>query len=35
MNKEDIVIDYLKSHGIAFDVYHHPEGKTIEEAKRW
>lgn len=35
MNREDIVIEYLRDHGIPFDVYHHPEGKTIDEAKRW
>ena len=29
------VLRYLEEHGIAFTVYYHPEGKTIEEAKRW
>ena len=25
----------MNEHDIPFTVYHHPEGKTIEEAKRW
>ena len=29
------VITYLKEHDIPFTYYNHPEGKTIEEAKRW
>ena len=29
------VINYLKEHDIPFTCYNHPEGKTIEEAKRW
>ena len=29
------VITYLKEHDIPFTCYNHPEGKTIEEAKRW
>lgn len=33
--REDIVIRYLQEHHIPFSVYHHPEGKSIEEAKRW
>ena len=33
--REETVLTYLREHDIAFEVYHHPEGKTIEEAKRW
>ena len=29
------MITYLKEHDIPFTYYNHPEGKTIEEAKRW
>ena len=29
------VLDYLDGHGIKYECYNHPEGKTIEEAKRW
>ena len=29
------VYRYLDEHGIPFTSYDHPEGKTIEEAKRW
>lgn len=35
MSREEIVFQYLQSHDIPYTVYHHPEGKTIEEAKRW
>lgn len=35
MTREEIVLDYLDTHAIPYSVYHHPEGKTIEEAKRW
>ena len=35
MTRQDIVLDYLRNHDIPFEVYNHPEGKTIEEAKRW
>jgi len=35
MERQEIVLKYLKEHQIAFDCYNHPEGKTIEEAKRW
>ena len=35
MERRQKVYDYLTSHGIAFTHYEHPEGKTIEEAKRW
>ena len=34
-DKEQTVLEYLDAHGICYSVYHHPEGKTIEEAKRW
>lgn len=29
------VLDYLDAHSIPYTLYTHPEGKTIEEAKRW
>lgn len=35
MTREEIVFNYLQEHDIPYTVYHHPEGKTIEEAKRW
>lgn len=35
MTREETVLTYLRSHDIPFTVYNHPEGKTIEEAKRW
>lgn len=35
MTRQDIVLSYLREHGIDFECYNHPEGKTIEEAKRW
>ncbi len=35
MTREEKVLDYLRAHDIPFTVYHHPEGKTIEEARRW
>lgn len=35
MEREDIVFEYLNGHGIEYECYHHPEGRTIEEAKRW
>lgn len=35
MTREETVLTYLRDHGIPYSVYHHPEGKTIEEAKRW
>ena len=34
-DREKTVLEYLEAHGIAFTNYTHPEGKTIEEAKRW
>lgn len=33
--REKNVLEYLTSHNIEFTNYTHPEGKTIEEAKRW
>ena len=33
--RQEKVITYLKEHDIPFTCYNHPEGKTIEEAKRW
>jgi len=35
MEREKLVLSFLREHGIAFTNYNHPEGKTIEEAKRW
>lgn len=35
MTREEIVYTYLRDHDIPFSAYNHPEGKTIEEAKRW
>lgn len=29
------VEQYLQSHAIAYTIYNHPEGRTIEEAKQW
>lgn len=29
------VVEYLQVHDIPFSLYTHPEGKSIEEAKRW
>lgn len=34
-DREATVLRHLDAHGIAYEVYHHPEGKTIEEAKQW
>ena len=34
-DRQERVLRYLDEHGIAFTTYNHPEGKTIEEAKRW
>lgn len=33
--RQEKVLNYLKEHNIPFSCYNHPEGKTIEEAKRW
>lgn len=35
MERAENVYNYLKEQHIAFTYYTHPEGKTIEEAKRW
>ena len=35
MSREEIVLDFLSRHDIPYSVYHHPEGKTIAEAKQW
>jgi len=35
MTREEVVFSYLREHDIPFSCYQHPEGKTIEEAKRW
>lgn len=35
MTRQEIVLRYLDEHQITYEVYNHPEGKTIEEAKRW
>ncbi len=35
MSREETVLNYLREHDIPFTCYNHPEGKTIEEAKRW
>lgn len=29
------VLSFLREHDLPFECYEHPEGKTIEEAKRW
>lgn len=34
-DREEKVLRYLDEHEIQYEVYHHPEGKTIEEAKQW
>lgn len=33
--RQQKVVNYLNEHHIPFSLYNHPEGKTIEEAKRW
>ena len=33
--RQEKVLRYLEDHHIPFTTYNHPEGKTIEEAKRW
>lgn len=35
MTREETVLKYLRDRSIPFSNYNHPEGKTIEEAKRW
>ena len=34
-DRQQRVLNYLREHDIPFTCYNHPEGKTIEEAKRW
>ena len=34
-DRQEKVLHYLEDHNIPFTTYNHPEGKTIEEAKRW
>ena len=33
--RQEKVLAFLREHNIPFSCYEHPEGKTIEEAKRW
>lgn len=33
--RQQAVLSFLDEHGITYTCYNHPEGKTIEEAKRW
>ncbi len=33
--RQEKVLHYLTEHNIPFTTYNHPEGKSIEEAKRW
>ncbi|MBQ0049742.1 MAG: prolyl-tRNA synthetase associated domain-containing protein [Bacteroidales bacterium] len=35
MERAERVYSYLREHDIPYNCYTHPEGKTIEEAKRW
>ncbi|MBQ3688681.1 MAG: prolyl-tRNA synthetase associated domain-containing protein [Bacteroidales bacterium] len=35
MTRQETVVKYLEDNNIEFTCYEHPEGKTIEEAKRW
>ena len=35
MTRQEQVLTYLTEHHIPHTCYNHPEGKTIEEAKRW
>ncbi len=35
MDRQEQVERYLQAHHINYSCYNHPEGKTIEEAKRW
>lgn len=34
-DRQEKVLRYLDEHNIPFTTYNHPEGKTIDEAKRW
>lgn len=33
--RQEKVLKFLQEHNIPYSCYEHPEGKTIEEAKRW
>ncbi|MCM1035225.1 MAG: prolyl-tRNA synthetase associated domain-containing protein [Paludibacter sp.] len=35
INREEVVQKWLEQHHIPYSIYHHPEGKTIDEAKRY
>lgn len=35
MERQEKVVAFLREHNIPFDLYNHPEGKTIAEAKLW
>lgn len=35
MTRAAAVLAFLDGHGLPYDCYYHPEGKTIEEAKRY
>lgn len=35
LSREENVLNFLREHDIPFTNYNHPEGKSIEEAKKW
>lgn len=35
LSREETVLNFLREHDIPFTNYNHPEGKSIEEAKKW
>lgn len=35
LSREETVLYFLREHDIPFTNYNHPEGKSIEEAKKW
>ena len=35
LSREESVLNFLREHDIPFTNYNHPEGKSIEEAKKW
>lgn len=35
LSREETVLNFLREHDIPFSNYNHPEGKSIEEAKKW
>ena len=35
LSREETVLNFLREHDIPFTNYNHPEGKCIEEAKKW